>query len=148
MGQLHNTLIRQAVATQPVDLGIGHSVLVFVDLQRVCEQRLQTVPVKGIRSVQQQVADVVLCSTQPMVHNGAKGSGTIGAAAGLRDQNADVLNPFHSDPAHFPQHLGGAELGGKELREIKLRVKVIWHVAFHLSDPDECTFDRRVGNLL
>ena len=83
MGELHNTFIRKAMLTQRVDVGVGYGARVFVDLQRVREQRLQAVPINGIQSLLQQVANVVLCCTQPVVQNGAKGSSAVGAAVGL-----------------------------------------------------------------
>jgi len=83
VGQLHNTRVRQAVLTQRDDLGVGYGAPVIVHLQRVGEQRLKAVPVNGIQSLLQQVANVVLCCTQPAVQNGAKGSSAVGAAVGL-----------------------------------------------------------------
>ena len=108
MGRLHYALFRQAVATRRVDLGLGQTAQVFVDLERALEQRLETVLINGIQSLRQQVTGVVLCSTEPIVQFGAKGSGTAGAALTLRDKNTDVLNLSYSRLAHLSQHTGGA----------------------------------------
>ena len=78
MGQLHNTLVRQAVLTQRDDLRVGYGARVIVHLQRVGEQRLQAVPINGIQSLLQQVPNVVLCCTQPVVQNRAEGSSAVG----------------------------------------------------------------------
>jgi len=111
----------------------------------VLEQRLETITVNRIQTGLQQVANIHLGSTQPIVQNGAEGGGAVWAAVGLRNQNVNVLNLFHRELAHLPQHLGGTEFGSKKLWKIELDAEVVGHAPLFLGDPGKSALYVGVG---
>ena len=59
-----------------------------------------------------------------------------------------MLDFFHAELAHLPQHLSGTQLGGKKLGEVQLDIEMVWHAAFHFSDPGKDLGHRWIGHML